>query len=77
MAFVNCYNSTPVAWRNHPSGPRLKWRSRALEWQLPTPVPVINFARIPVITGGPYDYGDPGAPPVADLGPAVSLAAGD
>jgi cytochrome c oxidase subunit 1 len=53
------------------------WRSRALEWQLPTPVPVVNFARIPVITGDPYDYGDPSATPVADFGPAASLAAGD
>jgi cytochrome c oxidase subunit I len=53
------------------------WRSRALEWQLPTPVPVMNFERIPVITGGPYDYGDPAAAPVADFGGAAVLAAGD
>src|ERR671925_999789 len=40
------------------------WASRGLEWQLPTPVPVENFARIPVITSGPYEYGVAGAPPV-------------
>jgi cytochrome c oxidase subunit I len=50
------------------------WRSRSLEWQVPTPVPVYNFDRIPVITAGPYEYGDPSAAPVADLGRAVAAA---
>ena len=45
------------------------WRSRSLEWQLPTPVPPDNFRRIPVILAGPYDYGVPDALPVADLNP--------
>ena len=44
------------------------WHSKSLEWQLPTPVPVHNFERIPVINSAPYGYGDPDAPPVADLG---------
>src|SRR5437660_9560150 len=52
------------------------WLSRGLEWQLPTPVPVDNFARIPVITSGPYEYGVAGAPPVADFTPAAIPAAG-
>jgi cytochrome c oxidase subunit 1 len=52
------------------------WASRGLEWQLPTPVPVENFARIPVITSGPYEYGVTGAPPVADFTPAALPAAG-
>jgi cytochrome c oxidase subunit I len=51
------------------------WHSRGLEWQIPTPVPVHNFEEVPVITGDPYDYGVPGAPPVARLRPAG--AAGD
>ena len=37
------------------------WHARSLEWQLPTPVPVQNFAEIPVITAGPYEYGVEGA----------------
>jgi hypothetical protein len=37
----------------------------------------MNFERIPVITGGPYDYGDPAAAPVADFGGGAVLAAGD
>src|SRR3989440_878737 len=52
------------------------WLSRGLEWQIATPVPVENFARIPVITSGPYEYGVPGAPAVADFTPAAMPAAG-
>jgi cytochrome c oxidase subunit 1 len=52
------------------------WASLGIEWQLPTPVPVENFARIPVITSGPYEYGVAGAPPVADFTPAALPAAG-
>ena len=38
------------------------WRSKSLEWQLPTPVPVHNFDQIPVIDSDPYDYGTPPPP---------------
>src|SRR5437870_5833358 len=44
------------------------WFSRSLEWQVASPPPVHNFDRIPVITAGPYEYGVPNAPPVADFG---------
>jgi cytochrome c oxidase subunit 1 len=44
-----------------PAGPN-PWESRSLEWQLPSPVPVHNFDRIPVISGDPYDYGQPARP---------------
>jgi cytochrome c oxidase subunit I len=50
------------------------WHSRGLEWQVPTPVPVDNFDQIPEILAGPYDYGVPGAPPVARLGHAGAEA---
>ena len=52
------------------------WASRGLEWQLPTPIPVDNFERIPVITNGPYEYGVAGAAPVAQLTPGALPAAG-
>jgi cytochrome c oxidase subunit 1 len=48
------------------------WQARGLEWQLPSPVPVYNFAEIPVVTSGPYEYGVPGAAPVAELNPTVA-----
>jgi cytochrome c oxidase subunit 1 len=50
------------------------WHSRGLEWQVPTPVPVDNFDVIPEITGDPYDYGVPGAAPVARFGPSAAPA---
>jgi cytochrome c oxidase subunit 1 len=53
------------------------WMARSLEWQLPTPVPVWNFDRPVRILSGPYDYGDPAAPPVMELGPPTVPAAGD
>jgi cytochrome c oxidase subunit 1 len=51
------------------------WESRSLEWQLPSPVPVHDFDRIPVITGDPYDYGE-AAPPTAVPAPAPAAGGG-
>jgi cytochrome c oxidase subunit 1 len=48
------------------------WQALSLEWQLPSPVPVYNFAEIPVINSGPYDYGVPDRVPVADLKPTAT-----
>jgi cytochrome c oxidase subunit 1 len=45
------------------------WQSRGLEWQVASPPPPGNFARVPVVLSGPYDYGTKDAPPVADLNP--------
>jgi cytochrome c oxidase subunit I len=53
------------------------WRSRGLEWQTPTPVPAENFAEIPTILSGPYEYGNPDAPPVLATFGAPSVVAGD
>ncbi len=44
------------------------WRSRGLEWQVASPPPPGNFAQVPVVLSGPYEYGS-GARPVADLDP--------
>ena len=52
------------------------WHARSLEWQVPTPVPAYNFDRVPVIVGGPYDYGIPNARPVADFGGLVGATGG-
>jgi cytochrome c oxidase subunit I len=52
------------------------WQSLSLEWQLPSPPPVYNFDEIPVINSGPYEYGVPNAPPVADLRPRVVAGEG-
>jgi cytochrome c oxidase subunit 1 len=52
--------------------PQNPWSSLSLEWQLPSPVPLHNFDRIPVITGEPYDYGNP----LPSAVPAVAPAGG-
>jgi cytochrome c oxidase subunit 1 len=48
------------------------WRSKSIEWQIPTPVPVNNFEQIPVFDSDPYGYGTPlvpaGAPASAGAG---------
>jgi cytochrome c oxidase subunit 1 len=53
------------------------WQSKSIEFQLPSPVPVHDFDRIPVFNSAPYSYGVPDAPPVADFGaPAIAGGAG-
>jgi cytochrome c oxidase subunit I len=65
----SCFFERRVAERN-------PWHARSLEWQLPTPIPVENFERTPVITATPYEYGVPDAPAVANLNPTpAELAA--
>ena len=39
------------------------WHAKSAEWQLPTPVPLHDFERIPVFDEDPYPYGR--AAPVA------------
>jgi cytochrome c oxidase subunit 1 len=47
------------------------WHSKSIEWQLPTPVPLHDFDRIPVFDADPYPYG---VEPVRT--PAVAPAGG-
>jgi len=49
------------------------WNARGLEWQISSPPPPQNFAHIPVVLSGPYEYGVKDAPPVADLNPPVGV----
>jgi len=37
------------------------WNSKSIEWQLPSPVPVHNFDRIPTFGPDPYPYGHAGS----------------
>jgi len=47
------------------------WGSKSIEFQLPSPVPVHNFDRIPVFTSDPYGYGEDAGPvPVPAGAPA-------
>jgi len=47
------------------------WRSRSPEWQLPSPVPEMNYEQQPVVVGNPYDYGLPDSTYVR-MSPATS-----
>jgi cytochrome c oxidase subunit 1 len=49
------------------------WHAKSAEWQLPTPVPVHDFDRIPVFDEDPYPYG---AEPAPAASPAVAPAGG-
>ncbi|HEY0316994.1 MAG TPA: cbb3-type cytochrome c oxidase subunit I [Solirubrobacterales bacterium] len=55
----NVVYSLVIVRKPAPANP---WESRSLEWQTPTPVPVENFDRQPVIDSDPYDYGVPPVP---------------
>ena len=53
------------------------WRAKTLEWTVPTPVPIENFEKIPVVVSDPYTYGQPEEPLAApETGPAVGPVAG-
>ena len=52
----NVVYSLVIVRKPAPANP---WESKSLEWQTPTPVPVHNFERPPVIDSDPYDYGVP------------------
>jgi cytochrome c oxidase subunit 1 len=51
------------------------WNSLSIEFQLPSPVPIHNFDRIPVFSGDPYGYGE-GRGPIAPV-PAGAPAGRD
>jgi cytochrome c oxidase subunit I len=67
---INFIWSTGFARVRAPGNP---WRSRGLEWQVPSPPPPGNFDNVPVVLSGPYEYGVPDAPPVADLNPPAGV----
>ena len=67
---INFVWSTVIARVREEGNP---WQSRGLEWQVPSPPPPGNFAHVPVVLSGPYEYGTPGAPPVADLDPPTGV----
>jgi cytochrome c oxidase subunit 1 len=37
------------------------WRANTLEWSAPSPPPHGNFAVVPVVYHGPYEYSRPGS----------------
>ena len=67
-----------ISWLRGARAEVSQWGGRTLEWTVPSPVPLVNFARPVVVSAGPYDYGMGGsrvmgAPAIA--GAAVDTAA--
>ncbi len=52
------------------------WKSRSLEFQLPSPIPAHNYHEVPEVVGEPYDYGKPDADYV-NMHPSAAPAAAD
>ena len=61
-------------WIDPVQAPVNPWQSRGIEWMLPYDLPWYNFERLPIILSDPYRYGEPDAPPVADLQGELSAA---
>src|SRR5205814_682904 len=51
--FVSLKKGRPVTSDN-------PWQATSLEWQTPTPPPHGNFAQVPEVYRGPYEYSVPG-----------------
>jgi cytochrome c oxidase subunit 1 len=50
------------------------WHAKSAEWQLPTPVPLHDFERMPVFDEDPYPYGEPAPVGSESLAPAGGSA---
>jgi cytochrome c oxidase subunit 1 len=55
LIMIPCYLIWSL-WRGRPA-PANPWGGRTLEWQTSSPPITENFEELPVMTGGPYDYG--------------------
>ncbi len=58
-----------LAIKREPAEPN-PWHSKSTEWQLPTPVPVHDFNRVPVFDEDPYPYGAEEKPAAVPAGAA-------
>jgi cytochrome c oxidase subunit 1 len=56
-----------LLFKREPAEPN-PWHSKSAEWQLPTPVPVHDFDRIPTFDADPYPYGVEAEPAAAPAG---------
>jgi cytochrome c oxidase subunit I len=75
LSFIVFTWNLAAAWIRGPVAEANPWRARTLEWQTASPPPIHNFDVDPVITGFPYDYGEPRAAPHARVG--IAPSAGD
>jgi cytochrome c oxidase subunit I len=61
LSFLIFLYNMIASWRHGPRAEGNPWRAHSIEWQVSSPPPVFNFAEVPTVVGGPYEYGVPGA----------------
>jgi cytochrome c oxidase subunit 1 len=61
--------------KHGPIAPANPWNATGLEWQTPSPPPLLNFDRTPVVTTGPYAYSAVESERVAERADDLALAA--
>jgi cytochrome c oxidase subunit 1 len=59
--FVFAYNFI-ASWFTGEKAPLNPWNDNSLEWTAPSPPPHGNFATVPVVYRGPYEYSSPDVP---------------
>ena len=65
---VFIYNFVKSMLFDRVPAPANPWGSKSIEFQLPSPVPVHDFDRIPVFSGDPYGYGEAPTPVIVPAG---------
>jgi cytochrome c oxidase subunit I len=82
--FIFAFNFTWSMFRGEQAPPN-PWRANSLEWAVPSPPPHGNFATLPIVRRGPYEYSSPlnsddylpqDAPPPPELEPAEPIVTG-
>jgi cytochrome c oxidase subunit 1 len=48
-----------ISWFKGEKAPNNPWLDNGLEWTLPSPPPHGNFATVPTVYRGPYEYSSP------------------
>jgi cytochrome c oxidase subunit 1 len=54
LIFVNLF----LSFRNPPTAPADPWGGTTLEWSIPSPPPLKNFTREPIVASYPYDFSE-------------------